>query len=101
MKNILDNIDQIPSNETDYRKWAFRFLIYTIIVNIVVFFLTINYMGNNVIFDILNNTLIVLGTICCYLSFLNKEPKDFKFKFSTIGFSILIIFTIISILTTL
>lgn len=89
--------------KTNYKKWAFKFLIYTVIINVFVFFMV--YRGNHrplsiIVFSWIANLILLAGTIFTILSVQNKEPRNYQYYASIIGYSILIILTIMSILGT-
>lgn len=100
MKVILDQIDETPNKKkTKYKEWSFRFLIYTIIVNVFIFYLTINYITEfKQLLEGLNILLIISGATFTYLSYKNNEEKDMKYKSSIIGFAIFIILTVASLI---
>lgn len=109
MKNILDQEQKkFEKGNTNYRKWSFRLLIYTIITNLTIFWLTIDYIEiihdestytrNIGILEIANYILIALGCLLTYLGYKNNEEKDYKMRSSIIGFSILIGLTILALM---
>jgi heme/copper-type cytochrome/quinol oxidase subunit 3 len=99
---------------TNFRNWAFRFLIYLFLLNVLVAYLigtnttlTIELEGyekptNNTdiilsILVILTNILLVSGIILTALSVLKKEKKDYKYVISIISYSIFLIIGILSL----
>jgi hypothetical protein len=100
---------------TNYKKWSFKFLIYIILLNILIAFMVANlvnqtglviqlegyeepknYTGMYVlILNIVINLLFIAGVILTILSLKNKEEKDYKYKFSIYGYPIFILLSVI------
>ena len=86
--------------KTNYKKWAFKLLIYTVLLNVLVGFMV--YKGSHrpltiVLFSWIANLLLLAGTVITILSIQGKEAKNYQYYASMIGYPILIILTIISI----
>lgn len=92
--------------KTNYKRWAFRLLIYVVLFNLAIGYLVINYAHgfhdeeifsrNVLIFSIITSLLLVTGIVLTILSIKNKEEKDYKYYSSIIGFSILILMRLLS-----
>ena len=90
MNNILDQSDNLSKKKTyRYSLWSFRFFIYTLILNVSIFLLSINYMDVSIL-EMISLLLTFIGSIFCLLSIIYKEEKSSKKTISMIGFSILI-----------
>jgi len=95
---------------TNYRTCSFRILISIIAINLIIIYLlsgTVNHITEplaNIIdnnYDkflvvlmysgIIANVLLLLGVIITIASVVKKEPKDFQFVISIIGYLLLII----------
>lgn len=90
----------------NFKKWAFHFMIWIIIVNIISFYLTINYVDlfneqdntGEVLFyiGIIGVILLLLCSIFIVLSSINKEEKNYQYWVSIVG---IFIFGILPIIT--
>ncbi len=101
---------------TNYKKWAFRFFIYIIILNIFVAQLTYRMMTETVfdfqletttvdnrplyiaICSIAATILLIAGIVLTVLSVQNKEQKNYQYYTIVIGYPIFIILTAISMI---
>ena len=100
---------------TNYKKWSFKFLIYSILLNFLIAFIVANTTTfefqlegyetpndnsdlNLLVLTILTNLLFIAGIILTILSIKNKEEKNYQYKFSIWGYPIFIVLTIISML---
>ena len=82
-------------NNINFKNWAFRFTIWIVIINIISFFLTVNYTGFAGFNDNTGLTLYYLGIISLILliltivyiviSTIKKEIRDYKYWISLIG----------------
>jgi len=94
-------------NETNYKKWSFKFLIYLIIINIAVFYMVVNFANgfddsekfnsNLNIISIIGNSILLIGIILLGLSIIKKEKKNYQFYVSFFGYSIFLILVISSL----
>ncbi len=94
--------------KSKYKNWSYRFFIYLVIINIVIVFLTINfvsYSGNQkangfvlkiMILSILSFIFFIAGSILTILSYTKKENKDYKFYISAIGYPLFLILSILA-----
>ena len=95
-------------NDINFKKWAFHFMIWILIINIISFYLTISYTsifneGDNTAevlfyFGILGTVLLLLSLIFIILSTVKKEKKNYQYWTSIVG---LVIFGILPILASL
>lgn len=79
----------------NFKKWAFHFIIWVFIINIISFYLTVNYVNisgveNNTgltifFFAILASILLLLGIIFIIISTIKKEKRNYQFWISVIG----------------
>jgi CDP-diglyceride synthetase len=86
----------------NFKKWAFRFTIWILIINIITFYMTINYVDfqsfekntglNLFYFGILNGILMILSVIFVIMSSVKKEKRNYQYWISIIG---IVIFGII------
>lgn len=94
-------------NETNYKKWSFKFLIYLIIINIALFYMEVNFANgfndsekfnyNLNLISIIGNILLLIGIILSVLSIIKKEKKNYQFYISIFGYSIFLILPILSL----
>ncbi|EDM44027.1 hypothetical protein SCB49_10567 [unidentified eubacterium SCB49] len=93
-------------NGINFKKWAFHFIIWVIIINIVLFYLTISYTSafnlpnRNEDFilylSLLALTLFILSLFFIVLSAIQKEIRNYQFWFTIIAIFILGITSIIT-----
>ena len=79
----------------NFKKWAFRFTIWILIINIITFYMTINYVDFQVFekntglnlfyFGILNGILMILSVIFVIMSSVKKEKRNYQYWISIIG----------------
>ena len=82
-------------NKFNFKKWAFRFTIWVLIINLTNFFLTVNYVDfpeieNNIgltlfYFGALSIILTLLSVVFIVVSSIKKEDKNYQFWISVIG----------------
>ncbi|MFD1015505.1 hypothetical protein [Winogradskyella rapida] len=94
-------------NETKYKKWSFRLLIYLIVINVLVAYLVMNFAvgfhdvgrfeQNIGILSIVANLILIVGIVFTVLSIKNKEGKNYQFYFSVIGYPIFLVLTLLSL----
>lgn len=82
-------------NKIDFKKWSFRFTIWNLIINIISFYLTIDYsnligMENNpgltlFYLRILGYIFLLLTIIFIIISTSKKEKKNYQYWISIIG----------------
>ena len=94
-------------NETKYKKWSFRLLIYLIIINVLVAYLVMNFAvgfhdtgrfeQNIGILSLVANLILIVGIVFTILSIKNKEGKNYQFYFSVIGYPIFLVLTLLSL----
>lgn len=104
MENILDSSHQKKPN-TNYKKWAFRFLIYTIIANFalgikITSFVPMIHDRSDFEMKVLSLEIIawvcfIVGAVFTFLSYHHKEEKNYQYKVSVWGFVILFLLTIV------
>jgi uncharacterized membrane protein len=95
-------------NNVNFKKWAFHFMIWIIIINIISFYLTISY---NSLFNGQDNTgevllyfgiigiiLLLLSLVFIILSSIKNEKKNYQYWISVIG---VFIFGVLPILASL
>ncbi len=92
--------------ETNFKKWAFRFLVYLIFINIAAFYLGVNfangfdnldlYESKMTILSLLGTILLLAGIIFTILSVTKKEKKNYQYYISLIGYPLFLIVTILS-----
>ncbi|WP_299107219.1 hypothetical protein [uncultured Tenacibaculum sp.] len=90
---------------TNYKRWAFKFLIYLVILNIAVAYVVINFAEgfhefarfsqNMLIFSVIGTAILIAGIIFTILSIVKKEEKNYQYYISIIGY---IFFTVSSIM---
>jgi uncharacterized membrane protein len=95
-------------NNINFKKWAFHFMIWILIINIISFCLTISYTslfneGDNTAevlfyFGILGTVLLLLSLIFIILSTIKKEKKNYQYWTSIVG---LVIFGLLPIIGSL
>lgn len=79
-------------NTTNYKKWAFKLLLYIIIINICVAFLPFfTHSLNILVLSIIADILFLTGVGLTIASIKNKEEKDYQYYFSITGYPILIV----------
>lgn len=98
----------IKSTSTNYKKWAFKLLIYLIIINITVAYLVFNYavgihdagrfQQNIMILALVGNIILIVGTVLTILSIKNKEEKNYQYYASVIGYLLFIVLTVLFLL---
>lgn len=95
-------------NNINFKKWAFHFMIWILIINIISFYLTISYTslfneGDNTAevlfyFGILGTVLLLLSLIFIIFSTIKKEKKNYQYWASIVG---LVIFGILPVFASL
>ncbi|WP_435139282.1 hypothetical protein [Formosa sp. A9] len=95
-------------NNINFKKWAFHFMIWILIINIISFYLTISYTslfneGDNTAevlfyFGILGTVLLLLSLIFIIFSTIKKEKKNYQYWISIVG---LVVFGVLPILGSL
>lgn len=86
-------------NKINFKKWAFRFTIYILIMNIVAYYLTVNYVyfpgvESNIpkaliFLGILGRILLLLALVCIVASSLKNEERNYQYYVSIIGIVLL------------
>ena len=82
-------------NKINFKKWAFHFTIWVIIINGIVAYLTVTYVS---LFNTYNNTgevisrlgiiatlLLVLSLLFIILSSVKKEKRNYQFWIAVVG----------------
>lgn len=79
----------------NFKKWGFHFMIWIIIINTIVYYLTVNYVnrlmaGDSTILVIAQlglvaTFLLVLSLIFMTLSIVKKEKRNYQFWIAAIG----------------
>lgn len=82
-------------NNINFKKWAFHFMIWIVVINIISFYLTISYTrlfngkdntGEILLYlGIISTILLGLSLIFIVLSSRKKEKKDYQYWISIIG----------------
>ncbi|MCH2046554.1 MAG: hypothetical protein MK212_20730 [Saprospiraceae bacterium] len=103
MEDILDTIEE-KKPQTNYRKWAFRFFVYSIIANLVLYYKVATFVRSLhseedlvkylMILSIVIYLCLILGLVFIGLMYTNKEEKNYQYKISLYGIPILIILMI-------
>ncbi len=85
-------------NNIDFKKWAFHFTIWILIINIISFYLTIsltslfNEQENTIevlfYFGLLATILLLLSLIFIIFSTIKKEKKNYQYWTSVVGLTI-------------
>lgn len=93
-------------NKINFKKWAFRFTIWLLILNIVIAYLIINHtdfpgVENNtgiriLLFSILSTILLILSVTFIIISTIKKEKKNYQYWISVVGFFIFGLFPFIA-----
>jgi uncharacterized protein YhhL (DUF1145 family) len=93
-------------NKITFKDWAFRFTIWILVINIITFYLTINYVNfpgaeNNtglIIYylGIISLVLLLLSIAFIAISSVKKEKKNYKYWVSIIG---IILFGVLPLLS--
>ncbi len=101
---MMNNIE--TNNKTNFRKLAFRFFIYALLINSLAFYLTINYTNftndvedfknRMVMISVVGNVIVVLGSLFTYISFKNKEERNYQFYIAFFGYPFMLLLTIAS-----
>ncbi len=86
-------------NKIIFKNWAFRFMIWIIIINMIVFYLTINYVNFPGVENNTDSTLLYLEVISIVLMFLalafiimsmiRKEKRNYQFWIAIVGIFVL------------
>ncbi len=97
--------------KTNFKKWAFKFLVYIILLNVLVAYMmtrttlvitpveitdTSNLSFYVFICSLLATLLLIAGVLLTILSVARREEKNYQYYISLIGYPIFIILTIIS-----
>jgi len=91
---------------TNYKKWSFKFLIYVVLLNVLIAYLTVTTpigLGDNgemlsvrvSILSLLILGLLVSGIVLTIMSVKNKEEKNYQYKVSIYGYPIFILINLI------
>jgi len=93
-------------NNINFKNWAFRFTVWIIIINLIVFYLTINYVDFPGFDDntglrlyylgIISLILLILSISFIVISSIKKEVKDYKYWVSIAGIFIFGILPLLS-----
>ena len=86
-------------NNIIFKNWAFRFTIWIILINVIVFYLTITYVnypgeGNNtdstlLYLGLLSSILLLLTLVFIIISSVKREKKNYQYWIPIIGIFIL------------
>lgn len=103
----MENI-QLNEKPTNYKRWAFKLLMYLVVLNVAVAYLVVNFAEgwhdsvrfnqNMFIFSIIGTVIHFAGVIFTILSIVKKEEKNYQYYISIIGY---IFFTVSSIIVPL
>ncbi len=95
-------------NKLNYKKWALRFIIWILIINIATVYLTVNYVNfpgiedssgmNILLLRILGKVLLILSIIFIVISTVKKEEKNYQYWISISGIALFGIVPLIGIL---
>lgn len=106
MEEILDATEDDNKPVSNYKRWAFRLFVYTIITNGLVFYKIVTFASGFHSPEILNRDLLILGlvgnicvalgSIFTILSYRNQEEKNYQYKVSIVGYPFLIACSIVS-----
>lgn len=88
--------------------WAFRLLIYQLILVIAMIYLIINFqvgfdnedqfIQRIFILQLISVLFTVVGSILVVLSMTKKEHKNYKFYISMVGYAIILLYSLVSLL---
>ncbi|WP_299674243.1 hypothetical protein [uncultured Tenacibaculum sp.] len=92
-------------SRTNYKKWAFRLLIYLLIVEAVSFYTVVNFFNDiensdtfhlrvNILWN-LSRVLFLLGSVLTILMLTKKENKNYQYYISLIGYPLFLIFSVV------
>ena len=105
----LDDIFEPEIPKTNYKKWSFRMLIYTLVCNVIVTYLiatstSISLAGspdsfgfNIMILSFLATSFFLAGVILTILSHFNKEERNYQYHVSVWGYLIFILLTLLTL----
>ena len=89
----------------NFKKWAFHFMIWILIINIISFYLTISYTslfneGDKTAevlfyFGILGTVLLLLSLTFIIFSTIKKEKKNYQYWIAVVGIVIFGVFPIV------
>ena len=101
----MNNIEIKEKKPTNYKRWAFKFLIYLVVLNIAVAYLVVNFAEglnhstrfnqNILILSVVGAVIHITGVIFTILSIVKKEEKNYQYYISIVGY---IFFTVSSII---
>ncbi|WP_299680566.1 hypothetical protein [uncultured Dokdonia sp.] len=82
-------------DKISFKKWAFHFMIWVIIINSIIYYLTANYVnklmaGDSVIvvisrLGLVGALLLVLTLLFIILSIVKKEKRNYQFWIAAVG----------------
>jgi hypothetical protein len=86
-------------NKIIFKNWAFRFMIWILIINVIIFYLTVTYVNlpgvkngtASTLFylGLLSSILLLFTIIFMVISIIKKERRNYKFWMPIIGILIL------------
>ncbi len=92
-------------NKINFKKWAFHFLIWVIVINIIIFYKSTRYTSVLIEQDntglaifylgVIATILLLMSLIFVVLSTIKKEQKNYQYWISVIGIILFGIFPII------
>jgi len=98
----LDTIEKLtPDNKrAPFKKWAFKFLIYIVLLNVILVFKLWNHSGygssDRIVFlfntvGLIIDVLSLVGIVLILISIVKKENQDYKYWLNVLGYSFIII----------
>ncbi len=85
----------------NFKSWSFRLLIYLLIINIVVFYMVVNFDDgfdnsekfnqNLYILSMIGNLILLIGVVLTIFSVVKREEKNYQYYTSVIGYPIIMI----------
>lgn len=92
----------------NYINWAFRLLIYQLILVIAMTYLIVNFqvgfdnedqfIQRIFILQLISVLFTIVGSILVVLSITKKEQKNYKFYISMVGYAIILLYSLVSLL---
>ncbi|TCI85583.1 hypothetical protein [Tenacibaculum sp. M341] len=91
--------------ETNYKKWAFRFLIYLVIMQILTFYVSVKLLNVLInpedllkkltMISIISKVILVVGICMTVMSIVKKEKENYQYYISIVGYCIFTILTLL------
>lgn len=79
-------------DKISFKKWAFKFIIWIFIMNVVAFFINVNQLQFSetglIVFGSLSFIILMLSFIFIVISSIKKEKRNYEYWISVIGISL-------------